>query len=74
MPCRICGRATAEGIFCPSHLLAHDRILEKYKDWKKALELSWRDYLVEIEKNPLIGEWAKEVAQYLIAHEESKNV
>jgi hypothetical protein len=45
-----------------------------YGCWRKALSLSWREYLSEIERNPLTGEWTKEVASYLIDSEETGNV
>jgi hypothetical protein len=44
---------------------AYESIKKKYVAWKKALEISWGEYLREIVKNPLTGEWAKEVAEYL---------
>jgi hypothetical protein len=34
------------------------------------LEVSWKEYLSEIVKNPLTGEWAKEVAECLISEGE----
>jgi hypothetical protein len=40
--------------------------------WKKASDTVWIEYLVEIQKNSLTGEWAKEVAKYLIK-EENRN-
>jgi hypothetical protein len=44
---------------------AHENIAEKYELWKRALEISWKEYLSEIVKNPFTGEWVKEVAEYL---------
>jgi hypothetical protein len=41
-------------------------IMASYKEWKKALNISWKEYLSEIAKNPLAGEWPKEVAQHLM--------
>jgi hypothetical protein len=55
-------------------LEAYKNIVEKYDYWRKALKISWREYLSEIEQNPLTGEWIKEVANYLIANEETRNV
>jgi len=37
------------------------------------LGISWKEYLSEVAKNPLTGECAKEVAEYLIDNEEVKN-
>jgi hypothetical protein len=52
------------------HIKAYETIVKKYDVWKKALELSWKEYLSEIATNPLTGEWAKEVAVHLIKSEE----
>jgi hypothetical protein len=48
--------------------------MEKYDRWRKATGISWKEYLSEIAKNPLTGEWARAVAQYLIEMENQKNV
>jgi hypothetical protein len=53
---------------------AYESIVRKYGLWKNALEVSWKEYLSEIVKNPLTGEWAKEVAEYLIKSGEKPNV
>ncbi len=47
--------------------------MEKFEVWKKASDVSWMDYLVEISKNSLTGVWAKEVTKQLIEGE-SRNV
>ena len=49
-------------------------ITKKYESWKRALEISWKEYLSEIAKNPLTGEWAKEVAEYLAKSGEKQDV
>jgi len=72
--CKICQRkAVAEG-FCQIHLKAHENIVKKFDCWRKALAVSWKEYLSEIERNPLTGEWTKEVASYLINNEGTGNV
>jgi hypothetical protein len=55
------------------HLKAYQNIIDKFDVWKKASDTLWMEYLVEIQKNSLTGEWAKEVAKYLIK-EENGNV
>jgi hypothetical protein len=55
------------------HLKAYQNIIDKFDVWKKASDTLWSQYLVEIQKNSLTGEWAKEVAKYLIK-EENGNV
>jgi hypothetical protein len=54
-------------------LKAYQNLCEKFEDWKKASMVSWMDYLIEISKNSLTGEWAKEVAKHLI-EDGSRNV
>jgi len=70
LKCKVCERETAANSeYCELHEAAHRNLIEKYEDWKKALGISWKEYLNEIVKNPLTGEWAKEVAQRLIDEE-----
>jgi hypothetical protein len=72
--CKACNREAGERDFCPLHLKAYENIVKKCDFWRKGLKISWKEYLSEIEKNSLTGEWAKEVAEYLISNEEVKNV
>jgi hypothetical protein len=55
-------------------LKAARNLAEKYEVWKKALGLTWDEYLDEIRKNSLTGEWAKQVANHLIRDEETRDV
>ncbi len=55
------------------HWKAYENVVEKFSAWQKASNVSWTQYLGEIQKNSLTGEWAKEVAKYLI-EEENKDV
>lgn len=73
MKCRICRRDAQENGFCMMHLRAYQNIIDKFDVWKKASGTMWSQYLLEIQKNSLTGEWAKEVAKYLIK-EEKRNV
>jgi hypothetical protein len=72
--CKICQRKSVKNGFCLLHLKAYENIVEKYDFWRNAQGISWKEYLSEIEQNPLTGEWAKEVANHLINSEETKNV
>lgn len=72
MKCKICNREAVKNGYCDLHTEAHNSIVNKYEAWKRALGLSWEEYLSEIAKNPLTGEWAKEVAEYLIKTGERK--
>ena len=66
MNCKICSRVATENGFCSLHSKAYNNILEKFSVWKRAQNASWCEYLVEIQKNSLTGEWAKDVSKYLI--------
>lgn len=66
LKCAICSREAYKNGFCELHARAYISILKKYEVWKKALDISWKEYLSEIIKNPFTGEWAKEVAEHLL--------
>jgi hypothetical protein len=53
-------------------LKAYSSVLEKFIVWEAALNVTWSQYLIEIQKNSLTGVWAKEVAKYLIEEENQK--
>jgi hypothetical protein len=67
MKCPNCHRESGERNYCQFHLKTHKNIIVKYEQWKAALNISWKEYLSEIAKNPLAGEWVKEVAQHLMS-------
>lgn len=73
MQCAVCSREALQNGFCELHAKAYKSIVKKYEVWKKALDISWKEYLREIIKNPFTGEWAKEVAEYLIKTEETQH-
>jgi hypothetical protein len=72
--CRICSREAIKSGYCELHIKAYENITRKYKIWMNALEISWKEYLSEIVKNPLTGEWSKEVAEHLLKNGEQQNV
>ncbi|MEM2104911.1 MAG: hypothetical protein QXV21_00340 [Candidatus Bathyarchaeia archaeon] len=74
MKCKICSKEALENGYCELHAKAYEAVIKKYERWRKALEISWKEYLSEIVKNPLTGEWAKEVAEHLIKSGEWENV
>jgi hypothetical protein len=69
LKCKICSREAIKHDFCAIHLRAYENVVEKYQDWREALNISWNQYLLDIQKNSLTGAWAKEVAKYLIEEE-----
>ncbi|MBM4400446.1 MAG: hypothetical protein FJ045_00685 [Crenarchaeota archaeon] len=70
MKCKACHREVGDRDFCLLHLKAYENIVKKYAFWRKALKISWKEYLSEIKQNTLTREWAKEVANYLVNNEE----
>jgi hypothetical protein len=74
LKCVLCHREAGKTDFCTLHLKAYENIVKKYDFWRKTLKISWREYLSEIEQNPLTGEWAKEVTNYLINNEGTRSV
>ena len=61
--CRACNREAKDGNYCELHAKAYESLVLNYGKWKRALDISWRNYLNEIIKNPLTGLWVKEVVQ-----------
>ncbi|MBS7633799.1 hypothetical protein KEJ15_09365 [Candidatus Bathyarchaeota archaeon] len=74
MKCKLCDKETQNKDFCDFHNKAYDNIVEKYTSWKKALSISWKEYLSKVAENPLTGEWAKQVAEHLINSGEKHHV
>jgi len=74
LKCIICGKKSHAGKYCRSHKKACENIVRSYEQWRKALEISWKEYLSQIANNPLTGEWTKEVVQHLLKGGEQANV
>jgi len=66
MTCRICGR-DAESQLCELHKKAYENLIENYEDWKKAMNISWSEYLRKILENLYTGYWVREVIQHLLS-------
>jgi hypothetical protein len=73
MKCKACNREAGESDYCESHTKAYENIVEKYEVWQKAIQISWKEYLSEVVKNPLTGEWAREVAESMIESGEKQD-
>ena len=69
LKCKICGKEAANEDYCVLHEKAYRNLMERFETWKKALGVSWKDYLREIVKNPFTGTKAKEVAENLLSKE-----
>ena len=74
LTCLICQREVEDNELCSFHLAAYNSLVQQYETWKKALVISWKDYLRKVEMNSVTGDWAREVANYLSKKEETKDV
>ncbi len=73
MRCEVCGKEST-GKYCEAHERAYGKLVEKYRLWKRALNISWKEYLNEVVKNPYTGAWAREVAEQLVRIEGGEGV
>jgi len=73
MRCKTCNREAGENSYCELHMKAYENVIEKHEVWKKAVQISWKEYLSEVAKNPLTGEWAREVAESMIKSGEKQD-
>jgi hypothetical protein len=65
--CRLCYKATSKREeYCTLHRKALENVISGFKVWRKALGVSWKEYLSKLADNPLTGEAAKEVARHLL--------
>jgi hypothetical protein len=72
--CVICSKESGECGYCQFHLKVRKNIVANYEQWKRALNVSWKEYLSEIAKNSLAGAWVKEVAEHLMSEGEQTDV
>ncbi len=67
MKCKLCNKEAAHKDYCELHGKACRNLMEKYGAWKKALGLSWVDFLNQVAQNPSTGTKAREVAEALLS-------
>jgi hypothetical protein len=69
--CNLCLRRRVEGsVYCKYHLQALTNIKAGFEKWRKALGISWEDYLKRIMALPETGVWVKEVTSSLLDYNE----
>ncbi|MEM2103486.1 MAG: hypothetical protein QW717_01170 [Candidatus Bathyarchaeia archaeon] len=73
MKCPLCSKEVVKNGYCGLHAMVYKILVKKYAVWKKALGISWKEYLSKIAENPFTGEWAKEMAEYLVKSGETEN-
>jgi DNA topoisomerase-1 len=65
--CKICGRQKSENkIYCNVHMMVYNNIEKKYITWKKALKVSWTEYMKKLSTLPNTGRIVKEVCQDIL--------
>ncbi len=69
MKCTICDRK-ALNKYCVLHEKAYGNVVQKFEDWKRVVNVSWKEYLKAVVENAYTGSWAKEVALSLISERE----
>jgi len=74
LKCAVCGRKSAQDNFCRFHQKAYENVVRSYGQWRRALDISWKEYLSQIANNPLTGEWTRELVQHVMKSEGHVNV
>jgi len=65
--CRLCHRRIQpDSEYCEYHSAARDNLKEAYKNWRKALNMEWDEFLLEISGLRETGSWVLEVAVDLL--------
>ena len=65
--CKLCKRTIEKKIeYCVYHEKALKNLKSSYDNWKKALNISWEDYLIKISEQETTGNWVKEVAKNML--------
>ena len=70
--CEVCKSTIEKGSYCDAHNIAKKNLEDRFKDWQKAYgKLTWKEYLTRMvdDHEIPIGNWAREVADYLLKKE-----
>lgn len=66
MKCRLCARGAVDDL-CVYHKAAKEKVEGAYPRWVKAYRtMEWKDYLDNVKRNVQTGQWAKEIAEFLV--------
>jgi len=66
MKCGVCGREAVSDL-CVHHAEAKEKVQAAYPLWAVAYgRIDWKVYLDNVKRNPQTGQWAKEIAGYLL--------
>ena len=68
--CPICNRTkSSEKEFYNYHSIAFQKLKEGWNEWKKAIDLDWKDYLLRLYDVEELGLWIREIIDYLMLEE-----
>ena len=67
--CMVCDREALEK-YCELHEKAYRNVVQKFEDWKRATDISWKEYLKAVVENAYTGTWAKEIAKQLLKNKD----
>jgi hypothetical protein len=64
--CLVCERVAVSDL-CLYHKAAKENIEAAYPRWVKAYgAIEWKEYLDNVKRNVQTGQWAKEIAEFLV--------
>ncbi len=73
--CPVCGREVAEDLeLCLYHRHALDNLRSTFGDWKRALEIDWKEYLNRVQELDETGMWVREIAEHLMSQGSSSGL
>lgn len=66
--CSICSReSTSDSDLCEYHMAALAKLRDAFKEWERAMNIGWEDYLTLVSKTEGLGSWVREVANHIIS-------
>jgi len=73
--CSVCGREVAKDLeLCAYHKLALENLRTTFDDWKRALEIDWKEYLNRVHELDETGIWVREIAEHLMSQGNSSGL
>lgn len=73
MKCQICPRQTkSNSTLCRFHYFALKRLVGRFEVWQRAVDVSWLEYLQQVDANPVTGVWVREVIAWSGASHKSR--
>ncbi|MGD2072922.1 MAG: hypothetical protein PVG65_05495 [Candidatus Thorarchaeota archaeon] len=68
--CPICNRNSLDSeLFCEYHHVAYEKLKLGFNEWKKALDLDWKSYLLRVYEVDGLGMWIQEIIDSIMLQE-----